>query len=274
MSSESTSYEDSKRMFYGNPIATILFFQDVEQKRKLKYGAKSVDEEREIHEDLLRKLAVLEQVLKKRQGMTARAAPKKKSSGDPLSGNAPGSSPIGSICISRSTGTLVRAMYDFKGRCSSELSFCRGDVISNVVKMEPDEGAGCWWRGDHGGKKFGWFPSNYVREITADEVANSDCSACRAALLPSSQTSMAHSTDERNPPKNKQAKKSKRSKRFGFWSCMRVQSDEVEPLTSESNAVVDPYSPVSVASQTEEDPSSSDYDYLIQVRIDGTGTEV
>ncbi|KAK7574309.1 hypothetical protein V9T40_011500 [Parthenolecanium corni] len=54
----------------------------------------------------------------------------------------------------------VKAIYDYQARQEDELSFCKHAVITNVDKQD-----GGWWRGDYGGKRQHWFPSNYVEEI-------------------------------------------------------------------------------------------------------------
>ncbi|XP_056403623.1 1-phosphatidylinositol 4,5-bisphosphate phosphodiesterase gamma-1 [Hyla sarda] len=54
----------------------------------------------------------------------------------------------------------VRALFDYKAQREDELTFTKNAIIQNVDKQE-----GGWWRGDYGGKKQMWFPSNYVEEI-------------------------------------------------------------------------------------------------------------
>ncbi|KAL1117081.1 hypothetical protein AAG570_004409 [Ranatra chinensis] len=54
----------------------------------------------------------------------------------------------------------VKALYDYQALREDELSFCKHAIITNVTKLE-----GGWWRGDYGGKRQDWFPSNYVEEI-------------------------------------------------------------------------------------------------------------
>ncbi|CAB0003270.1 unnamed protein product [Nesidiocoris tenuis] len=54
----------------------------------------------------------------------------------------------------------VKALYDYQARHDDELSFCKHAIITNVSKQE-----GGWWKGDYGGKRQQWFPSNYVEEI-------------------------------------------------------------------------------------------------------------
>lgn len=54
----------------------------------------------------------------------------------------------------------VKALYDYRAQREDELSFCKHAIITNVNKED-----GGWWRGDYGGKKQHWFPSNYVEEI-------------------------------------------------------------------------------------------------------------
>ncbi|XP_034978886.1 1-phosphatidylinositol 4,5-bisphosphate phosphodiesterase gamma-1 isoform X1 [Zootoca vivipara] len=56
----------------------------------------------------------------------------------------------------------VKALFDYKAQREDELTFTKNAVIQNVEKQE-----GGWWRGDCGGKKQLWFPSNYVEEIAS-----------------------------------------------------------------------------------------------------------
>lgn len=58
----------------------------------------------------------------------------------------------------------VKAIYDYQTRQEDELSFCKHAIITNVNKQD-----GGWWRGDYGGKKQHWFPSNFVEEIEPQE---------------------------------------------------------------------------------------------------------
>ncbi|XP_029467242.1 1-phosphatidylinositol 4,5-bisphosphate phosphodiesterase gamma-1 isoform X2 [Rhinatrema bivittatum] len=56
----------------------------------------------------------------------------------------------------------VKALFDYKAQREDELTFTKNAIIQNVEKQE-----GGWWRGDYGGKKQMWFPSNYVEEIAS-----------------------------------------------------------------------------------------------------------
>uniref|UniRef100_A0A7M4F364 1-phosphatidylinositol 4,5-bisphosphate phosphodiesterase gamma n=1 Tax=Crocodylus porosus TaxID=8502 RepID=A0A7M4F364_CROPO len=56
----------------------------------------------------------------------------------------------------------VKALFDYKAQRDDELTFTKNAIIQNVEKQE-----GGWWRGDYGGKKQLWFPSNYVEEIVS-----------------------------------------------------------------------------------------------------------
>lgn len=73
----------------------------------------------------------------------------------------------------------MKAVYDYKAQQVDELSFCKHAIITNVEKKDNQ----MWWRGDYGGKKQLYFPSNYVVELTnldlsSDESASSsDCSS-------------------------------------------------------------------------------------------------
>lgn len=67
----------------------------------------------------------------------------------------------------------VKALYDYRARQEDELSFCKHAIITNVDK--PDEG---WWRGDYGGNRQHWFPSNYVEEIVVPHMSDGTVSNC------------------------------------------------------------------------------------------------
>ncbi|XP_025115229.1 1-phosphatidylinositol 4,5-bisphosphate phosphodiesterase gamma-1-like [Pomacea canaliculata] len=54
----------------------------------------------------------------------------------------------------------VRALYDFMGQDSEQLSFTRGATITNVREEDKP-----WWRGDYGDQKQKYFPANYVQII-------------------------------------------------------------------------------------------------------------
>ncbi|KAL3860223.1 hypothetical protein ACJMK2_010378 [Sinanodonta woodiana] len=63
----------------------------------------------------------------------------------------------------------VKALHDYQANREDELSFCKGAIITNVVKHDTG-----WWRGDYGEKKQFWFPYNFVEEIEPqDESAES-----------------------------------------------------------------------------------------------------
>ncbi|XP_077687642.1 1-phosphatidylinositol 4,5-bisphosphate phosphodiesterase gamma-2 isoform X1 [Eretmochelys imbricata] len=61
----------------------------------------------------------------------------------------------------------VKAIYDYKAKRSDELSFCRGALIHNVTKE-----SGGWWQGDYGEKVQHYFPSNYVEDMSTDNLAD------------------------------------------------------------------------------------------------------
>ncbi|XP_074864699.1 1-phosphatidylinositol 4,5-bisphosphate phosphodiesterase gamma-2 [Carettochelys insculpta] len=63
--------------------------------------------------------------------------------------------------------STVKALYDYKAKRSDELSFCRGALIHNVTKE-----TGGWWKGDYGDKVQHYFPSNYVEDLSIDNVAD------------------------------------------------------------------------------------------------------
>ncbi|XP_036275027.1 1-phosphatidylinositol 4,5-bisphosphate phosphodiesterase gamma-1 isoform X1 [Pipistrellus kuhlii] len=59
----------------------------------------------------------------------------------------------------------VKALFDYKAQRDDELTFTKSAIIQNVEKQD-----GGWWRGDYGGKKQLWFPSNYVEEMVSPAV--------------------------------------------------------------------------------------------------------
>ncbi|XP_032231442.1 rho guanine nucleotide exchange factor 7 isoform X4 [Nematostella vectensis] len=56
---------------------------------------------------------------------------------------------------------LVKATFPFEGTDEDEICFAKGDILE-VTKVVD----GGWWEGTLNGKN-GWFPSNYVKEISA-----------------------------------------------------------------------------------------------------------
>ncbi|XP_078379511.1 rho guanine nucleotide exchange factor 7-like isoform X8 [Oculina patagonica] len=56
---------------------------------------------------------------------------------------------------------LVKAAFPFNGRDEDELCFERGEILEVTKAVD-----GGWWEGTLNGK-VGWFPSNYVKEISA-----------------------------------------------------------------------------------------------------------
>ncbi len=58
---------------------------------------------------------------------------------------------------------VVLALYDYEAEGDDELSFEVGDIISLIRKE-----SGGWWEGELDGKR-GFFPVNYVREISVGE---------------------------------------------------------------------------------------------------------
>jgi son of sevenless-like protein len=59
---------------------------------------------------------------------------------------------------------FVRALYDYQSKDPSSLSFYRNDIIEVLTRL--DSG---WWDGLLGEER-GWFPSNYVAVISAQEA--------------------------------------------------------------------------------------------------------
>jgi len=62
---------------------------------------------------------------------------------------------------------LVKSVYKFKGTNNDELKFKKGDIITVTQKED-----GGWWEGTLDGRT-GWFPSNYVEELTRDNKPSS-----------------------------------------------------------------------------------------------------
>ncbi|KAJ2603241.1 hypothetical protein GGF39_000193 [Coemansia sp. RSA 1721] len=60
---------------------------------------------------------------------------------------------------------FVRALYPFKSTETSGLTFERGEIIEVLACLESG-----WWNGICGTNR-GWFPSNYVENISAEQVA-------------------------------------------------------------------------------------------------------
>jgi len=60
----------------------------------------------------------------------------------------------------------VRAIFKFKGTNNDELKFKKGDIITITQKED-----GGWWEGTLDGKT-GWFPSNYVEELSDKSKAD------------------------------------------------------------------------------------------------------
>uniref|UniRef100_A0A2K5ZLN6 1-phosphatidylinositol 4,5-bisphosphate phosphodiesterase gamma n=1 Tax=Mandrillus leucophaeus TaxID=9568 RepID=A0A2K5ZLN6_MANLE len=64
----------------------------------------------------------------------------------------------------------VKALFDYKAQREDELTFTKSAIIQNQCLPQPGlgyppHGSLGWWRGDYGGKKQLWFPSNYVEEM-------------------------------------------------------------------------------------------------------------
>ncbi|KAJ2471473.1 hypothetical protein GGI02_002252, partial [Coemansia sp. RSA 2322] len=59
---------------------------------------------------------------------------------------------------------FVRALYPFRSEEASGLTFDRGDIIDVLACLESG-----WWNGVCGANR-GWFPSNYVEHVSAEQV--------------------------------------------------------------------------------------------------------
>lgn len=60
--------------------------------------------------------------------------------------------------------TFVRALYNYVSQDESSLTFEQGDIIEVLTKLPSG-----WWDGLLGDAR-GWFPSNYVEELSEDEL--------------------------------------------------------------------------------------------------------
>ncbi|XP_020610645.1 rho guanine nucleotide exchange factor 7-like [Orbicella faveolata] len=67
---------------------------------------------------------------------------------------------------------LVKAAFPFNGRDEDELCFERGDILEVTKAVD-----GGWWEGTLNGK-VGWFPSNYVKEISASPEPTTPVTPC------------------------------------------------------------------------------------------------
>ncbi|XP_037072934.1 LOW QUALITY PROTEIN: 1-phosphatidylinositol 4,5-bisphosphate phosphodiesterase gamma-1-like, partial [Pollicipes pollicipes] len=94
--------------------------------------------------------------------LVARAAPEK--GGAPADGHASGTYMDPASFAAKVT---VRALHDYRAQRDDELTFCKHAVITNVSKENDG-----WWRGDYGGRRQLWFPSNYVEEAEASDEAD------------------------------------------------------------------------------------------------------
>lgn len=54
---------------------------------------------------------------------------------------------------------MAKALYDYQGATTDELSFREGEMIT-ILKKDP----GGWWEGELNGKR-GWMPANYLQEM-------------------------------------------------------------------------------------------------------------
>ncbi|KAL7978816.1 hypothetical protein Chor_013305 [Crotalus horridus] len=55
----------------------------------------------------------------------------------------------------------VKALYDYQAKRDDELTFCRGALIHNSILK---------WKGDYGYKVQRYFPSNYVEDMSSDNM--------------------------------------------------------------------------------------------------------
>ena len=58
------------------------------------------------------------------------------------------------------TGEKVKALFKWDAREEDELTLKKGDIVSVYEKREDD-----WWMGQVG-DRVGYFPSNYVKQLT------------------------------------------------------------------------------------------------------------
>jgi len=67
--------------------------------------------------------------------------------------------------VSAQSLEFCRAMYDFNGEASGELSFKRGDLVAILNKFDMGGLPSPWWLGRLRSGEQGVFPSNYVEII-------------------------------------------------------------------------------------------------------------
>ncbi|KZS90545.1 ras GEF [Sistotremastrum niveocremeum HHB9708] len=72
--------------------------------------------------------------------------------------------PVDSFDDSQYQTFFCRALYDYQSTDASSLSFRRGDIIEVLTQLESG-----WWDGLLNDER-GWFPSNYVIQVSDDEV--------------------------------------------------------------------------------------------------------
>ena len=54
----------------------------------------------------------------------------------------------------------ARALFDYTAQHDDELNLVKNCIITNVQKK-----GSAWWKGDYGGRKQHWFPTNVVQQI-------------------------------------------------------------------------------------------------------------
>uniref|UniRef100_A0AC35TP39 Cytoplasmic protein NCK1 n=1 Tax=Rhabditophanes sp. KR3021 TaxID=114890 RepID=A0AC35TP39_9BILA len=66
----------------------------------------------------------------------------------------------------RSDGNKGIALYNYEPARDDELALTKNELVTIIEKMEDG-----WWKGKVSGGKVGWFPSNYVNEVTEDAIS-------------------------------------------------------------------------------------------------------
>lgn len=63
---------------------------------------------------------------------------------------------------------FAKALYDFEGEDSSELSFKKGEIVEILQKFEQQEGNSGWWKGKHPTTgREGFFPRTFVEPVSS-----------------------------------------------------------------------------------------------------------
>lgn len=89
---------------------------------------------------------------------------------------------------------FCRALYDFKGESSVELSFTKGEIIAVLSKTDLWGNPSQWWRGRLRNGEQGMFPSNFIEII--NKGGNPESGKDIKGLLPSSNDNVNNNNDK------------------------------------------------------------------------------